>query len=77
MNFLWSLFTLRRKHRHYVLLDNFGLCVAFRHCSTPPCGAGWVQTHDVCLSWLQRPLPDKARVIARDSGGRSQAALAN
>jgi len=77
MNFLWSLFTLRRKHRHYALLDKSGCCVAFRHCATPPCASGWVEVNEVCLSWLQRPLPDKARVVAANRHGNHQPILSN
>jgi hypothetical protein len=67
MNFLRMLFRSRTRHHHYALLDNSGICVAFRHCATRPEGSGWVEINDVCLSWLNKPLPERAR-IHRDDG---------
>ncbi|WP_297831083.1 hypothetical protein [Pseudomonas sp.] len=61
MNVLWSLFTLHSKHRHYAYLDKSGICRAFRLCSTAPTAAGWVEIDESCPSWLNRPLPDRAR----------------
>jgi hypothetical protein len=65
MDFLWSLFSLRRRHRHYARLDQQGICLAFKHCAETPCGQGWVEVHEAKLCWLQRPLPASARVTPR------------
>lgn len=76
MSFLWSLFTLRPKHRHYALLDKSGICQAFRHCATPPIGHGWVEINEARLTWLQQPLPASARVSARGTPPRHRQFLA-
>ncbi|MFJ3486401.1 hypothetical protein ACIPL1_23810 [Pseudomonas sp. NPDC090202] len=62
MDFLWSLFSLRRRHRHYARLDQHGVCLAFKHCATPPQGHDWVEISEPHLSWLHRPLPASARI---------------
>lgn len=65
MDFLWSLFSLRRRYRHYARVDQNGICLSFKHCARPPCGQGWVEILEPNLSWLQRPLPSTARVTSR------------
>jgi hypothetical protein len=65
MDFLWSLFSLRRRYRHYALVDQHGICLSFKHCAQQPCGQGWVEVHDANLYWLHRPLPSSARVTSR------------
>jgi len=65
MDFLWSLFSQRRRHRHYVRLDPQGICLCFKHCTSAPEGSGWVQICEPRLSWLHQPLPTSARVIPR------------
>lgn len=73
----WSLLTMHSKHRHYALLDQSGICLAFRHCCTPPAGNGWVEIDEPCLSWLHRPLPDRAAVTQRDQHSERRHPLAN
>jgi hypothetical protein len=62
MDLFWSLFSLRRRYRHYVRLDKHGICLAFKHCASPPAGHDWVEITEARLAWLQRPLPASARV---------------
>jgi hypothetical protein len=62
MDLLWSLFSLRRRHRHYARLDQYGVCLSFKHCATPPCGQDWVEIEEPKLCWLHQPLPANARV---------------
>jgi hypothetical protein len=66
MDFLWSLFALRRRYRHYARVDQSGVCLAFRHCAAPPQGQDWVQVHEPKLCWLHQPLPASARVASRE-----------
>lgn len=65
MDFLWSLFSQQRRHRHYARLDPHGICLSFKHCAVPPHGQEWVEITEPKLSWLHRPLPASARVSAR------------
>ena len=65
MDLLWSLFSLRRRHRHYARLDNHGVCLAFKHCTAAPQGNDWVEISAPRLSWLHQPLPASARVVSR------------
>ena len=62
MDFLWSLFSLRRRYRHYARLDIHGICLAFRHCPVAPKGNDWVEISEPKLSWLHHPLPNNARI---------------
>lgn len=62
MDFLWSLFSLRHKHRCYALVDQTGVCQAFKRCRQAPAGSGWVEIIEENLSWLGRPLPTSARL---------------
>jgi len=57
MHFLWSLFTRKPALRQFALLDVQGRCQAFKECSQPPVGAGWVEIEEIRLSWMHRPLP--------------------
>jgi hypothetical protein len=65
MDFLWSLFSLRRSYRHYARLDQHGICLSFKHCAQTPSGHGWVEIHEPNLCWLQCPLPVSARMTSR------------
>jgi hypothetical protein len=65
MDFLWSLFSLRRRHRHYARVDKYGICVSFKHCAVAPQGHDWVEITEANLSWLHQPLPASARVTPR------------
>jgi len=62
MDLLWSLFSLRRRYRHYARLDKHGICLSFKHCATPPAGQDWIEITEPRLSWLHQPLPASARV---------------
>ncbi|WP_268799618.1 hypothetical protein [Pseudomonas huanghezhanensis] len=65
MDFLLSLFSLRRRYRHYARLDKQGICLSFKHCAAPPTGSDWVEITEPRLIWLQQPLPSSARVARR------------
>lgn len=65
MEFIWSLFTARPKYRHYARTDQIGICRAFKQCSQPPVGQGWVEVTGQNLSWLNQPLPLNARLVRR------------
>ena len=65
MHFLWSLFTRKPALRQFALLDAQGRCQAFKECSQPPVGNGWVEIEEIRLSWMHRPLPAHARVSPR------------
>ena len=65
MDFLWSLFSSRPRHRYYARLDSHGICLAFKHCAETPWGQGWVEVQEANLCWLERPLPASARVTSR------------
>lgn len=65
MDFFWSLFSSRPKYRFYARVDQIGICRAFKHCSKPPVGSNWVEVHEQNLSWLNQPLPVKARLARR------------
>ena len=75
MQFLWSLFTPQRKYRYFALLDANECCQAFKHCSLPPMGAGWVEIEEIRLKWLQQPLPANARISPRIPRSQLQQAL--
>lgn len=66
MDFLWSLFSPKSRHRHYARLDQQGNCLSFKHCALPPQGHEWVEITEPKLCWLQRPLPASARVAPRE-----------
>jgi hypothetical protein len=65
MGFLWSLFSPRRRYRHFARLDQHGVCMAFKHCAAQPQGSGWVEISEARLSWLHQPLPSNVRVSPR------------
>jgi hypothetical protein len=64
VDFLWSLL-LRRRYRHYARLDQYGMCLAFKHCAARPQGDDWVEISEIRLTWLNQPLPASARVRPR------------
>ena len=70
-----SLFAPRRPMRTFALLDQAGVCRAFRQSRQAPLGAGWVEVDRQCLSWLQKTLPASARIAANDSDRYSRKAL--
>ncbi|WP_426140942.1 hypothetical protein [Pseudomonas sp. DWP3-1-2] len=71
MDFLWSLFSPRRKYRHYARVDQSGVCRAFKHCRQAPTGHEWVEIVEENCTWLGRPLPAHARL--HRAAGRSAA----
>ena len=75
MDFLWSLFRLRRQHRHYARVDHHGICRAFKHCAQPPAGHEWVEINEARLCWLNQPLPATARVISPSARSRRRPLL--
>ncbi|MGY2290524.1 hypothetical protein ACW9H6_11375 [Pseudomonas sp. SDO528_S397] len=77
MRLLKSLFMSHTRHRHFALLDAQGCCQAFKQCALPPVGEGWVEVHEVRLSWMHRPLPASARVSPQRSPARATHALAS
>ena len=64
-DFLWRLFARKPAFRHFALLDAQGRCQAFKHCSQPPVGGGWVEVEEIRLSWMHQPLPARARISPR------------
>lgn len=58
---LRSLLAPRRTLRLFALLDEAGLCRAFRQSAQAPLGAGWVEVNEQRLAWLHQPLPASAR----------------
>ncbi|MFK5735712.1 hypothetical protein KW869_19455 [Pseudomonas urmiensis] len=72
---LWTLLFHRPRHLTYARLDCDGKCLAFKHCSQPPAGSGWVQVSEAKLAWLGQPLPSSARVCARASRHWQQRSL--
>ncbi|MCO7592788.1 MULTISPECIES: hypothetical protein [Pseudomonas] len=64
---LWTLLFHRPRHNTYARLDAEGKCLAFKQCSQPPLGSGWVQVSEARLVWLGQSLPANARVCARAS----------
>ena len=73
---LWNLLLQCPRDTDYARLDNAGKCLAFKQCSQPPSGSGWVQVVEVQLAWLGRELPAEARVCARASRRWHQRILA-
>lgn len=65
MEFFWSLFSSRTQYRHYALVDQTGICRAFKQCSQAPLGQDWIEVHEHNLSWLDQPLPAGARLTRR------------
>ncbi|MEG0247154.1 MAG: hypothetical protein RR726_32465 [Pseudomonas sp.] len=72
---LWTLLFQRPRHLAYAHLDAEGRCLAFKHCSQPPSGSGWVQVSEVQLAWLGRQLPASARVCTRANNRWQQRSL--
>jgi len=75
MHFLLSLFTRRPRHRNYARLDAQGRCQAFKHCSQPPKGEGWVEIEEIRLNWLHQTLPLSARTARRPARSPAQPLL--
>nr|WP_220802913.1 hypothetical protein [Pseudomonas sp. NCCP-436] len=61
MNRLQRLFR-RPLKRHFVLLDEQGLCRALRQCSEPPLETHWVEVSSTSPAWLGQSLPADARI---------------
>ncbi|WP_097088591.1 MULTISPECIES: hypothetical protein [unclassified Pseudomonas] len=74
---LLALLGLITPPRHYALLDAHGLCTAFCSSGRAPAGPGWVQTSEIRLHWLGRPLPASARVTYPARPARLRGALQN
>jgi hypothetical protein len=77
MHFLWSLFTRKPLRRQFARLDQQGHCQAFKECSLPPVGDGWVEVEEIRLSWMHRPLPANARLSPRVSRPQPRQVLAS
>ncbi|KRP64162.1 hypothetical protein [Pseudomonas orientalis] len=77
MRLLKSLFLSHSRHRHFALLDAHGHCLAFKQCSLPPVGEGWVEVAETHLGWMHRPLPVSARVSPQFVRAQSRQALAS
>ncbi|AZF35679.1 MULTISPECIES: hypothetical protein [unclassified Pseudomonas] len=77
MRLLKSLFLSHARHRHFALLDAHGHCLAFKQCSLPPVGEGWVEVAETHLGWMHRPLPASARVSPEFVRASSRQALAS
>ncbi|WP_421523744.1 hypothetical protein [Pseudomonas yamanorum] len=77
MRLLKSLFFSHTSHRHFALLDAQGCCQAFKQCSLPPVGEGWVEVEETRLSWMHRPLPASARINPRVSQPQQRHVLAS
>ncbi|WP_248732018.1 hypothetical protein [Pseudomonas sp. MWU13-2517] len=77
MRLLKSLFMSHAHHRHFALLDPHGRCVAFKQCSLPPVGEGWVEVAETHLGWMNRPLPASARLNPLGVQAQPQQALAS
>jgi hypothetical protein len=48
--------------RTFALLDEHGLCRAFRQSAQAPQGLDWVEVNQQQLGWLHKPLPASARI---------------
>lgn len=59
---LRSLLAPRRPIRTFALLDDHGLCRAFRQSAQAPQGLGWIEVNQQQLGWLHKPLPASARI---------------
>ncbi|KRP62340.1 hypothetical protein [Pseudomonas trivialis] len=77
MRLLKSLFMSHTRHRQFALLDAKGHCLAFKQCSLPPVGEGWVEVTETRLCWMHRPLPASARVRPQVAHAHSRQALAS
>ena len=54
----------RRHIRTFALLDEHGLCRAFRQSAQAPQGLGCIEVNQQQLGWLHKPLPASARSAA-------------
>lgn len=73
---LRSLFARRRALGLFALLDDAGLCRAFRQSAQAPVGAGWVAVNEQRLAWLHQALPASARIGQNGSAAPTGKALA-
>lgn len=76
MSNFWTSLLTRRPMRNFAHLDAQGICLAFKQCADQPAVGNWVQINEICLTWLNRPLPSSARVCARPGGNWIQRSLA-
>ncbi|MFS0828744.1 hypothetical protein [Pseudomonas phoenicis] len=68
MTSLWNLLFKRPRRRTYVRLDAQGRCLAFKQCAARPDTGTWVEVMEMRLAWLDRPLPQSARVCRNANG---------
>lgn len=66
----------RRRQRHFVLLDEQGLCRALRQCCEPPMENRWIEVSSTSPAWLGRPLPACARISRVSQSSTSAQAFA-
>jgi len=64
MSFLFSLFRRTPALQAYALLDQHGICRAFKQAQQAPSSPDWVAVNEIRLQWLDQPLPPKARIVA-------------
>nr|WP_256262384.1 hypothetical protein [Pseudomonas gingeri] len=55
--------------KHFVLLDQNGICLGFKSCRTPPVHGNWVCVSEIRLCWLHQPLPADVRKDAAQTHG--------
>jgi hypothetical protein len=67
MFFLRSWLAPRCHIRTFALLDDQGLCRAFRQSVQAPQGLGWVEVNQQQLGWLHKPLPRSARIATTET----------
>ncbi|WP_372875161.1 hypothetical protein [Pseudomonas sp.] len=66
----------RHHIRTFALLDEYGLCRAFRQAAQAPQGLGWIEVNQQRLGWLHKPLPAGARIAATATHSAAAEALA-
>jgi hypothetical protein len=62
--------------RIYALVDEHGLCRAFRHSAQAPQGLDWIEVNQQQLDWLHKPLPASARIATTVEYSTAAKALA-
>ncbi|KTC14724.1 hypothetical protein AO391_10110 [Pseudomonas marginalis ICMP 9505] len=77
MRLLKSLFMQHPRHRNYALLDARGYCLAFKQCTLPPVGEGWVEVSETHIGWMHRPLPTSARVSPKVMHAQTRHSMAS
>ncbi|MDE1165039.1 MAG: hypothetical protein PW845_06515 [Pseudomonas sp.] len=75
MTALWSWLFSTPRTRYFVRLDAKGHCQAFKQCLHMPTGGHWVETDEIRLGWLDRPLPLQALIHVPCRGARIHHAL--